>query len=165
MTVFIPVDDPDDERLAVFRLNERQLSPRPQRRNDDGDGLDHWHQLRVQGGGHQRHRRYAFPFDIVHPFRDCVSVNTVVRVLRPRHAMLRGAPTPTNSQTSAIGVPVAHPCFALSVACRVCVGSVASLSAVHRRPLRRGSDEEISISISLDDLRRGSDEEKREDLI
>jgi len=88
-----------------------------------------------------------------------VSVNTVVRVLRPRHAMLRGAPTPTNSQTSAIGVPVAHPCFALSVACRVCVGSVASLSAVHRRPLRRGSDEEISISISLDDLRRGSDEE------
>jgi len=39
MTVFIPVDDPDDERLAVFRLNERQLSPRPQRRNDDGDGL------------------------------------------------------------------------------------------------------------------------------
>jgi hypothetical protein len=31
--------------------------------------------------------------------------------------------------------------------------------------LRRGSDEEISISISLDDLRRGSDEEKREDLI
>jgi hypothetical protein len=51
---------------------------------------------------------------------------------------------------------------------------------VHRRPLRRGSDEEISISISLDDLRRGSDEEisislddlrrgsdeeKREDLI
>ena len=81
-------------------------------------------------------------------------------------------------------VPVAHPCFALSVACRVCVGSAASLSAVHRRPLRRGSDEEISISISislddlrrgsdeeisisisLDDLRRGSDEEKREDLI
>ncbi|MEX0847730.1 MAG: RNA methyltransferase [Ilumatobacteraceae bacterium] len=39
MTAFIPVDDPDDERLAVFRLNERQLSPRPQRRNDDGEGL------------------------------------------------------------------------------------------------------------------------------
>jgi tRNA G18 (ribose-2'-O)-methylase SpoU len=36
---FIPVDDPDDERLAVFRLNERQLSPRPQRRDDEGDGL------------------------------------------------------------------------------------------------------------------------------
>jgi tRNA G18 (ribose-2'-O)-methylase SpoU len=35
----IPVDDPDDERLAVFRLNERQLSSRPQRRNDDGEGL------------------------------------------------------------------------------------------------------------------------------
>ena len=39
MTAFIPVDDPADERLAVFRLNERQLSPRPQRRNDEGDGL------------------------------------------------------------------------------------------------------------------------------
>jgi tRNA G18 (ribose-2'-O)-methylase SpoU len=37
--VLIPVDDPDDERLAVFRLNERQLSNRPQRRNDDGEGL------------------------------------------------------------------------------------------------------------------------------
>ncbi len=37
--MLIPVDDPDDERLAVFRLNERQLSNRSQRRNDDGDGL------------------------------------------------------------------------------------------------------------------------------
>jgi len=35
----IPVDDPDDARLAAFRLNERQLSSRPQRRNDDGEGL------------------------------------------------------------------------------------------------------------------------------
>lgn len=35
----ISVDDPDDERLAVFRLNERQLSSRPQRRNDEGEGL------------------------------------------------------------------------------------------------------------------------------
>ncbi|MEZ5251320.1 MAG: TrmH family RNA methyltransferase [Ilumatobacteraceae bacterium] len=39
MPELIPVDDPDDERLAVFRLNERQLSSRPQRRNDDGEGL------------------------------------------------------------------------------------------------------------------------------
>lgn len=38
-TAFIPVDDPDDQRLAVFRLNERQLSNRPQRRDDAGDGL------------------------------------------------------------------------------------------------------------------------------
>ena len=37
--MLIQVDDPDDERLAVFRLNERQLSNRPQRRNDDGEGL------------------------------------------------------------------------------------------------------------------------------
>ncbi len=37
--MLIPVDDPDDERLAVFRLNERQLSNRLQRRNDDGEGL------------------------------------------------------------------------------------------------------------------------------
>ena len=37
--MLIPVEDPDDERLAVFRLNERQLSPRPQRRNADGEGL------------------------------------------------------------------------------------------------------------------------------
>ena len=37
--MLIRVDDPDDERLAVFRLNERQLSPRPQRRNDEGEGL------------------------------------------------------------------------------------------------------------------------------
>ncbi len=37
--MLIRVDDPDDERLAVFRLNERQLSNRPQRRNDDGEGM------------------------------------------------------------------------------------------------------------------------------
>lgn len=36
---FIPVDDPSDQRLAVFRLNERQLSNRQQRRDDAGDGL------------------------------------------------------------------------------------------------------------------------------
>lgn len=36
---FVPVDDPNDQRLAVFRLNERQLSTRPQRRDDAGDGL------------------------------------------------------------------------------------------------------------------------------
>jgi tRNA G18 (ribose-2'-O)-methylase SpoU len=36
---WIDVDDPDDPRLAVFRLNERGLSNRPQRRNDDGEGL------------------------------------------------------------------------------------------------------------------------------
>lgn len=34
----IPVDDPDDPRLAPFRLNERGLSSRPQRRDDRGDG-------------------------------------------------------------------------------------------------------------------------------
>lgn len=34
----IPVDDPDDERLAPFRLHERGLSSRPQRRDDRGDG-------------------------------------------------------------------------------------------------------------------------------
>lgn len=39
MVVLIPVDDPDDPRLAMFRLNERGLSNRPQRRNDDGEGL------------------------------------------------------------------------------------------------------------------------------
>ncbi|MGE0139782.1 MAG: TrmH family RNA methyltransferase [Ilumatobacteraceae bacterium] len=35
----IAVDDPDDPRLGVFRLNERGLASRPQRRNDDGEGL------------------------------------------------------------------------------------------------------------------------------
>lgn len=35
----VQVDDPDDPRLAVFRFSERKLSPRPQRRNDDGAGL------------------------------------------------------------------------------------------------------------------------------
>ena len=39
MPDLIPVDDPGDERLAIFRLNERQLSSRPQRRSDDGEGL------------------------------------------------------------------------------------------------------------------------------
>jgi tRNA G18 (ribose-2'-O)-methylase SpoU len=39
VVLLTPVDDPDDERLAVFRLNERQLSTRPQRRSDDGEGL------------------------------------------------------------------------------------------------------------------------------
>ena len=34
----IPVDDPDDPRLAPFRLHERGLSSRPQRRDDRGDG-------------------------------------------------------------------------------------------------------------------------------
>lgn len=37
--MLIPVDDPDDERLAIFRLNERGLANRPQRRNDEGEGL------------------------------------------------------------------------------------------------------------------------------
>jgi tRNA G18 (ribose-2'-O)-methylase SpoU len=36
---FVWVDDPDDPRLAVFRLNERGLSSRSQRRNDHGEGL------------------------------------------------------------------------------------------------------------------------------
>jgi tRNA G18 (ribose-2'-O)-methylase SpoU len=36
---WITVDDPADPRLALFRLNERQLSNRPQRRDDAGDGL------------------------------------------------------------------------------------------------------------------------------
>jgi len=35
----ILIDDPDDERLAPFRLNERGLTNRAQRRDDDGDGL------------------------------------------------------------------------------------------------------------------------------
>jgi len=38
MTGFTTVADPDDPRLAMFRLNERGLSSRPQRRNDRGDG-------------------------------------------------------------------------------------------------------------------------------
>lgn len=36
---FIAVDDPDDERLAVFGYNDRGLSNRVQRRNDGGEGL------------------------------------------------------------------------------------------------------------------------------
>jgi tRNA G18 (ribose-2'-O)-methylase SpoU len=35
----ILVDDPDDARLAVFRLNERGLASRPQRRDAAGAGL------------------------------------------------------------------------------------------------------------------------------
>lgn len=37
--MFVPVDDPADERIAVFRLNERGLASRPQRRSDAGEGL------------------------------------------------------------------------------------------------------------------------------
>jgi len=36
---FTIVDDPDDPRLATFRLNERGLTNRLQRRDDAGDGL------------------------------------------------------------------------------------------------------------------------------
>ncbi|TPW14515.1 MAG: putative RNA methyltransferase, partial [Acidimicrobiaceae bacterium] len=36
---FIAVDDPDDERLAVFGYNDRGLSNRVQRRSDGGEGL------------------------------------------------------------------------------------------------------------------------------
>lgn len=39
MTSFVVIDDPDDPRVAAFRLNERGLSNRVQRRDDDGDGL------------------------------------------------------------------------------------------------------------------------------
>lgn len=35
----ILIDDADDPRLACFRRNERGLTSRRQRRNDDGDGL------------------------------------------------------------------------------------------------------------------------------
>lgn len=35
----ILIDDPDDERVAPFRLNERGLANRAQRRDDGGDGL------------------------------------------------------------------------------------------------------------------------------
>ena len=35
---FIEIDDPTDERLAIFGLNERGLSNRPQRRADSGEG-------------------------------------------------------------------------------------------------------------------------------
>ncbi|MGB8859673.1 MAG: RNA methyltransferase [Ilumatobacteraceae bacterium] len=35
----IVIDDPDDLRLAAFRLNERGLANRAQRRDDGGDGL------------------------------------------------------------------------------------------------------------------------------
>ncbi len=35
----IVIDDPDDERVAAFRLNERGLANRAQRRDDGGDGL------------------------------------------------------------------------------------------------------------------------------
>ena len=39
MGAFVVVDDPDDPRLAAFRLNERGLANRLQRRDDAGDGL------------------------------------------------------------------------------------------------------------------------------
>lgn len=39
MAVLILIDDPDDERVAPFRLNERGLANRAQRRDDGGDGL------------------------------------------------------------------------------------------------------------------------------
>ena len=35
----IVIDDPDDPRVASFRLNERGLTSRAQRRDDGGDGL------------------------------------------------------------------------------------------------------------------------------
>lgn len=35
----VVIDDPDDERVAAFRLNERGLANRAQRRDDGGDGL------------------------------------------------------------------------------------------------------------------------------
>jgi tRNA G18 (ribose-2'-O)-methylase SpoU len=35
----IRIDDPDDPRVAAFRLGERGLTNRPQRRDDSGDGL------------------------------------------------------------------------------------------------------------------------------
>ncbi|MBI4883234.1 MAG: RNA methyltransferase [Actinobacteria bacterium] len=35
----IPIDDPDDPRVAAFRFNERGLTNRVQRRSDAGDGL------------------------------------------------------------------------------------------------------------------------------
>jgi len=35
----IVIDDPDDPRVAAFRLNERGLANRAQRRDDGGDGL------------------------------------------------------------------------------------------------------------------------------
>lgn len=39
MNRFVIVDDPHDPRLATFRLNERGLTNRLQRRDDAGDGL------------------------------------------------------------------------------------------------------------------------------
>ena len=37
--MLIPVEDPSDPRLAAFRSRERELSSRPQRRSDEGEGL------------------------------------------------------------------------------------------------------------------------------
>jgi tRNA G18 (ribose-2'-O)-methylase SpoU len=39
MAEFTVIDDPDDPRVASFRLNERGLANRLQRRDDTGDGL------------------------------------------------------------------------------------------------------------------------------
>lgn len=36
---FVPIDDSTDERLAVFRLNERRLATRADKRDDAGAGL------------------------------------------------------------------------------------------------------------------------------
>ncbi|MFM2182785.1 MAG: hypothetical protein RJB61_1079 [Actinomycetota bacterium] len=39
MTPLVVIEDPDDPRVAGFRLNERGLANRVQRRDDSGDGL------------------------------------------------------------------------------------------------------------------------------
>lgn len=39
MTPLVVIEDPDDPRVAAFRLNERGLANRVQRRDDGGDGL------------------------------------------------------------------------------------------------------------------------------
>ena len=78
---------------------------------------------------------------VVHPFRDRVSVNTVVRVLRPRHAMLRGAPTPTNSQTSAMRArctSLLRSLRGLPRVCRLCRVTVSGASSASPTRLRRG---------------------------
>ena len=80
-------------------------------------------------------------FDIVYPFRNRVSVNTVVRVLRPRHAMLRGAPTPTNSQTSAMRArctSLLRSLRGLPRVCRLCRVTVSGASSASPTRLRRG---------------------------
>ncbi len=39
MVAIIPIDDPDDPRFTQFRLNERRLANRAQRRDDAGAGM------------------------------------------------------------------------------------------------------------------------------